>query len=660
MVLSGKRSFKPSFYSLSTKQMFSKEGGSRIQCAGKSITIPSESEENPANVWFDSMEKEDPVAQFKMSDFELCNHVSIGLSGRKDEVVFEAIVRNSESPLKNSRVVLRQLTGSHAQRRGRRALEVLRKLARRQFMYRSYATRVHGYILPSGATDQCSFTLVHGYYGSYSLHHWLLLTDWLPALEAKLALDEDCARRVGDDTTGGPAASRQSRLIRMLMRDLLIGVNYLHSHGLAHTELRLENVHISCVDRHVKVGILGHAADFHDRSLKSSALDSNIDRRQLMIAFDIRCVGFMMAKMVLRELMDPSIFMKFKSFLTTENNPSCLREFLLPVFYKKSPAGSIGVQILDRNWGAGWNLLALMLATKPSDRISCLDALRHPFLCGPRWPVEPSIGIIRWGLGSTAVRIAEEYIYGPHQRNRLAHYIDLMERLNPNSDWKNWHALLPGKWRLLYHTGRQIGLTVREASPRVLIGNVYLSFLPIKDSKRSFSMAADIDFTVMVDPHWPHDKRGKEGNLHITSNVEMTNGERIYQIESQVIDQGAIQEKDSESNESILTTSQVPMTRKSSRNGQWRKVSQFLPKETPSSLPVVKLVPSDVEVTMNLDYATKDTSLPSKVLLEVRLQVPQEMFDISKLVCGTYVDSRMLILRGVAGSALLFTRTFES
>lgn len=28
-----------------------------------------------------------------------------------------------------------------------------------------------------------------------------------------------------------------------------------------------------------------------------------------------RCVGFMMAKMVLRELMDPVIFTKFKSFL---------------------------------------------------------------------------------------------------------------------------------------------------------------------------------------------------------------------------------------------------------------------------------------------------------------------------------------------------------
>lgn len=42
---------------------------------------------------------------------------------------------------------------------------------------------------------------------------------------------------------------------------------------------------------------------------------------------------------------------------------------------------------------------------------SCLDALRHPFLCGPRWRVDPSIDMIRWGLGSSAVRITEEYIY---------------------------------------------------------------------------------------------------------------------------------------------------------------------------------------------------------------------------------------------------------
>jgi len=56
------------------------------------------------------------------------------------------------------------------------------------------------------------------------LRHWLERSDWLPTLEATLALDEESVRKVGEDTTGGPAVSRQLRLIRILMRDLLIGV----------------------------------------------------------------------------------------------------------------------------------------------------------------------------------------------------------------------------------------------------------------------------------------------------------------------------------------------------------------------------------------------------------------------------------------------------
>lgn len=63
------------------------------------------------------------------------------------------------------------------------------------------------------------------YHGSFSLRHWLQQSDWLPTLEATLALDEDSVRRVGDDTVGGPEISRQLRLIRILMRDLLIGVS---------------------------------------------------------------------------------------------------------------------------------------------------------------------------------------------------------------------------------------------------------------------------------------------------------------------------------------------------------------------------------------------------------------------------------------------------
>lgn len=46
---------------------------------------------------------------------------------------------------------------------------------------------------------------------------------------------------------------------------------------------------------------------------------------------------------------------------------------------------------------------------------SCTEALRHPFLCGPKWRVESSINMTRWSIGSTAVRIVEEYIYGAQQ-----------------------------------------------------------------------------------------------------------------------------------------------------------------------------------------------------------------------------------------------------
>lgn len=67
------------------------------------------------------------------------------------------------------------------------------------------------------------------YHGSFSLRHWLQQSDWLPTLEATLALDEESVRKVGEDTTGGPAVSRQLRIIRILMRDLLIGVNFIIS-----------------------------------------------------------------------------------------------------------------------------------------------------------------------------------------------------------------------------------------------------------------------------------------------------------------------------------------------------------------------------------------------------------------------------------------------
>ncbi|XP_042485988.1 probable plastid-lipid-associated protein 14, chloroplastic isoform X2 [Macadamia integrifolia] len=614
-----------------------------VRCSKEQAAFPSESKGNVQTAGSISMEEElGAVMKFKMSDFTICDCVSIGLGGRADEVVLEAIVKDSRSPLYNKKVVLRRLTSSQAQRRGRRAIEVLKKLARRRLMYHSYSMQVYGYVSPSTTGDHSSFTLVHGYHGSYSLRHWLQLSDWLPTLEATLALDEESVRKVGDDTIGGPAISRQLRLTRILMRDLLIGVNYLHSNGLAHTELRLENIHISPVDRHIKVGILGNAADFYDNTPNNSAMDGNMERRQMMIAFDMRCVGFMMAKMVLRELMDPLIFMKFKSFLTKGNNPSCLREFLLPILCKGFPSGNAGLQILDRNWGAGWHLLSLLLATKPSERLSCLDCLRHPFLCGPRWRVDASMDIIRWGLGSTAVRITEEYIYVRHQRNRIAYFIELMEMLNPYPKTKNWLKFLPGRWRMLYSTGRHIGLTLRQPSSRVLIGDVHLTVTRTSNLTTTLSISSDICFMVINGRDWPHDKTGIAGRLQVGSLAGLTAGRRLYLKEEKA--SGSSSSKAQESSARKLPSR------------KWRRAS--LVKELPSSLPVANLGPGEVEMTMNLDDPSlQEVNVATNVLREVQLQAPPEMFDLSRIVCGTYVDSRLLVLRGVNGSALLFTRS---
>lgn len=572
-----------------------------------------------------------PVRKFKMSDFAVCDRVSVGLQGRSDEVIFEATVRDSSSPLNNSRVVLRELTSLQAKRRGRRALEVLKKLVRRQLMYHSYAMQVHGYVSPSTSEEGDHFILVHGYQGSYSLRHWLQLSDWFPTLEATLALDEEWVRRIGDDTIGGPDVTRRLRLIRIIMRDLLIGVNYLHSHGLAHTELRLENVHICPVDRHIKVGILGNAVDLHIDNANSSTTNGNPDRKVMMIAFDMRCVGFMMAKMVLKELMDGSTFTKFKSFLNKGNDSSCLREFLLPILCQDSPSGNTGLQMLDRNCGAGWNLLSLFLATKPLERISCLDALRHPFLCGPKWRIDPSMDVIRWGLGSTCVRMSEDYIYGRHQRRRLAYLVELMELLNPHPELKDWTDLLPGRWRLQYCTGRHLGLTLRQPSCRALIGNAFLSFTPDigGSGEPSLLLASDVNFNVMPISPWPHDKSGCLGSLLVRSTVRMLPGRRLYLKEDESV-------------------SRVSLSKK------WKGVGCV--KELPFTLPAAELLIKDeIDVAMKLG-----PSLPcdaQTVLNEVRTQIPPEMFDVSKLVCGTYVDSRMLVLRGVNGSALLFTRS---
>jgi hypothetical protein len=127
----------------------------------------------------------------------------------------------------------------------------------------------------------------------------------------------------------------------------------------------------------------------------------------------------------------------------------------------------------------------------------------------------------------------------------------------------------------------------------------------------------------------------------------MTAGKRLYLKEEQITSRFASREPSAE--ESVF---------EKLAGKRWRKALPF--QESPSSLPVAKLASDDIDVSLSLSEPLfNDVKIAQNVVREVRTQVPPEMFDLSKFVCGTYLDSRLLILRGVNGSALLFTRSLS-
>lgn len=211
---------------------------------------------------------------------------------------------------------------------------------------------------------------------------------------------------------------------------------------------------------------------------------------------------------------------------------------------------------------------------------------------------------------------------------------------------QNWLRLLPGRWRLVYCTGRHIGLTTRQPPSRALIGDVHLTITQPSKPKPPFLFTSDINFRVLVGKDWPHDKIGIDGKLVVNSTFKLTSGKRLYIKDEN--DNGA------QILPAIATKAQESAFKKLSGK-KWRKALRE--RELPSSLQVVKLASSDMDVALVLNEPlSKDIEAAQSVVSEVRLQIPPEMFDLSKIVCGTYIDSRMMVLRSVNGSALMFTR----
>lgn len=213
-----------------------------------------------------------------------------------------------------------------------------------------------------------------------------------------------------------------------------------------------------------------------------------------------------------------------------------------------------------------------------------------------------------------------------------------------STDLQHWLGSFPGKWRLLYCTGRHIGLTLRQPSVRVLIGEVYLTISKASTPKTTFSAASHISFTVMAGGDWPHDKSGVGGKLQVNTYFRLRAGRRLYLKE----------ETDTSKFPSATPDAQASAVKRLSSK-TWRKAIPV--NEFPSSLSVAKLASTETEVTMSLDKPLSgNIEVAQKALQEVRTQIPPEMFDLSKIVCGTYLDSRLLVLRSVNGSALVLTR----
>ena len=164
-------------------------------------------------------------------------------------------------------------------------------------------------------------------------------------------------------------------------------------------------------------------------------------------------------------------------------------------------------------------------------------------------------------------------------------------------------------------------------------------------------MTSSTTFSAMVDKaDWVADKKGMQGKFEASaSNVNVQKGERVYTTE--------IQTEAHDLSDSLLEGIYRRLRRERGFDHIKEGNSNTSSLASPNTLPVVRLDVQDVNMAMELDYVSKDTSYPMRCLQEVRIQTPPESFDISEVVCGTYIDARLLVLRGVSGAALLFVRS---
>ncbi|KAG1678257.1 hypothetical protein FOA52_013877 [Chlamydomonas sp. UWO 241] len=206
-------------------------------------------------------------------------------------------------------------------------------------------------------------------------------------------------------------AARNAATIRLAMKQLIECVRACHVTGIVHRDLKPQNCIVSGEDNKLKLIDMGAAADLRvgiNYAPKEYLLDPRYAPPQQYIMstqtakpppaavagflspvlwrmespdrFDMYSLGVTLLQMAFVTLRNDDKLIAFRRRLE-EKYKWDLRAWRRGE-EKKGKEFAEGLELLDLDGAAGWDLLCRLMSFKPTDRPSASDALAHPFFLG--------------------------------------------------------------------------------------------------------------------------------------------------------------------------------------------------------------------------------------------------------------------------------------
>lgn len=198
-------------------------------------------------------------------------------------------------------------------------------------------------------------------------------------------------------------ATPNLNFIKNVMFQIIKGVDYLHSKKILHRDLKPQNVLISEDDLRVKIADFGLSRTYSIpiRNYTKEVLTLWYRAPELILGaeyystgIDMWSIGCIFGELLLKAPLfagDSEINQLFKIFklLGSPNEDNLPGYKTFPLFKVEFPYWDQGTGLENKLKGTcidkdGIDLLSKMLYYNPSKRISCKDALRHPFFMGTK------------------------------------------------------------------------------------------------------------------------------------------------------------------------------------------------------------------------------------------------------------------------------------